>query len=119
ESPQRLGACAVVDEAVQRREDRGARGHRRVIRVGVRDELPALEPHAERAEALLLADLQRLLQGELLRLGEPALGKIPDALLAAATDDRHLAAGAHALEHQAHLARAPPAVVLALRPRMV
>ena len=53
--------------------------------------------------------------GKPFRLGIPALGEIPDALLAAAADDGDLAARVQDAEHQTHLARAPPAVRLALR----
>ena len=49
-----------------------------------------------------------------LRLGIPALGEVPHPLLAAPADDRDLAARVQHLQHQAHLARAPPAVRLAL-----
>ena len=74
---------------------------------------PRCEPHAERAEALLVVEPPRLRERQRLGLGIPALGEIPDALLALPADDRHLAARGEELEHQAHLALAPPAVVLA------
>src|SRR5207344_3415391 len=43
--------------------------------------------------------------------GIPALGEIPDALLALASHNGHFAARGEELEHEAHLALAPPAVV--------
>ena len=56
----------------------------------MRDEPAALEPHADRAEALLVVHRERLVQRERLHVGVPALGEIPDALLAAAADDGDL-----------------------------
>jgi hypothetical protein len=79
----------------------------------VGEELPFPEPHAERAEPLLLEDRARLPPGDPLGLRVEALGEIPDTLLAAAADDGHLAARVQHLQHQAHLALAPPAVRLA------
>ena len=79
----------------------------------MRDEAAALESHAERAEAALLPELPRLGERQRLGLGVPALGEIPDALLAAPPDDGDLAARAEAVEHQAHLPLAPPAVAFA------
>ncbi len=84
-----------------------------VLGLRMRDEPAALEPHAERAEALLLVQPPRLRDRQRLGLGIPALGEIPEALLAAPPDDGHLAARGEELEHQAHLPLAPPAVVLA------
>ena len=51
--------------------------------------------------------------GDRLGLGVPPLGEVPDALLALPADDRDLAARREALEHEAHLPRAPPAMALA------
>src|SRR5205814_10264216 len=84
EVPQRLRAGAVVDEPVEGREERRARGNPAVDGVGVRDPTALLEPHAERAEALLLPERLRLAQGHALRLRIDALGEVPDALLPAA-----------------------------------
>src|SRR5262249_37060318 len=57
--------------------------------------------------------LHRRRDSQRLGLGVPALGEVPDALLAATTDDCDLAACAETLEHQPHLPLAPPAVLLA------
>ena len=57
EVPERLGAGAVVDEPVERGEERRAGRDRRVLGLRVRDQPAALEPHAERAEALLREQL--------------------------------------------------------------
>src|SRR5579885_1643945 len=79
------------------------------------DEAPALALHAERAEQLRLEHALRLPPRHALGLRIPALREIPDALAAAAADDRHLAARAEHLEHQPHLPLPPPAVRLAPR----
>jgi hypothetical protein len=63
EVPERLGAVAVVDEAVERREERRAVGHRPVARVGVREPAALLVADAERPEAPLLAPALGLRQG--------------------------------------------------------
>src|SRR5207253_2705714 len=112
EVPERLGAGAVVDEPVEGREEREALGNRAVLGLWVGDEPPTLQPHADRAEALLVVEPSRLCERQGLGLGVPALGEIPDALLALSADDRDLAASGEELQHQAHLALAPPAVVL-------
>ena len=84
------------------------------VRVGEPASAP-VELHAECAEALLIERALGLGQRDLLRLRVPALGEIPHALLAAPADDRHLPACVQDAEHQAHLARAPPAVRFASR----
>ncbi len=111
EAPEELGARAVVDQPVERREERDAvRRDGAVRRVGMHLELAALEPHAERAEAQLVDQRLGLLPRQLLRLRVPALGEVPDALVAAPADDGDLAAHVQHLEHQPDLARAPPAM---------
>ena len=85
----------------------------------MRDPFAALETHAERAEATGGQLALGLAPGQLLGLREDALGEVPEALLADAAGDRDLAARGHDLEHQPHLAGAPPAVTLARRHQVV
>src|SRR3954468_6194049 len=113
EAPQRLGAVAVGDELVERREEREASPDRAVGHIGVCEPAALLEADAARAEALVLEDPLRLGPAHLLRLGIPALGEVPHALLAAPSDDGHLPARVQHAEHQPHLALAPPAVRVA------
>src|SRR5690242_21160624 len=72
-----------------------------------------LEAHALRAKPFLASAALCLRPRDHLALRKPAVGEIPDALLAAPADDGDLAARAHHLEHQPHLPCAPPAVSLA------
>src|SRR5947209_18949707 len=81
----------------------------------MRDPLALLEPYPLRAEALLLPPALRLRPGDRLRLRIPAVGEVPDALLAATTDDGDLTARVQHAEHEPHLPCAPPPVRLALR----
>src|SRR5204862_4408366 len=84
--------------------------------LGIRMSLPPLsrQPDAERAEAHLGQDPLRVSQRNLLDLRVPALSEIPDALLALPSDDRDLTLRRQDLEHQPHLPRSPPLVVLTL-----
>src|SRR5581483_5467768 len=106
-------------EPVERREERDAAADRAVLGVRMRDEAAAAKLDAERAEAALVDQPLRLAPRDALRLGVPALGEIPDALRPAAADDGDLAARRHALQHQPHLARTPPAVRLPRVPGVV
>jgi hypothetical protein len=69
------------------------------------------EPHAERAEALLLEGAISLAQRQRLGLRVPALGEVPEPLAAAAPDNRDLPVDVQRLEHQPDVALAVPAVV--------
>src|SRR5579859_555795 len=119
EIPEGLGPVAVVNQPVERRQERDAVGRRAVLGVGMREEPASVEAHAERAKASFLVQAPRLRQRQRLGLGIPAVGEIPDALLAPPADDGDLAARREALEHQAHLPLAPPGVLLALVARRV
>ena len=110
EVPQRLGAVAVVDQAVERGEQRRAVGHRPVRRVGVRFPTLLRQPHALRAEAALGQDPLRLAERHGLRLGIPALGEIPEPLAVAPADDGDDAACFEDHQHERDLAVAPPGV---------
>ena len=111
EVPQRLGAVAVIDEAVEGRQEHGAVGHGTVDRVRVRLPLALDEPHALGAEAPLVADPLRHGHRNRLSLRPPARGEVPQALPAAAADDGDLAVMLEGQEHQPDHALAPPAVI--------
>src|SRR3954453_20707519 len=119
EVPERLGAGAVVDQAVERREQDRAVGHRLVAHVRVRDPFALLAPDAERAEPPRLQLALGLAPAQRLRLGVDALTEIPEPLRADAACDGDLAARGQDLQHQPHLAVAPPAVLLAARHQVV
>src|ERR1700752_1840099 len=85
----------------------------------MRDQASALEPDAERAESLLRDAALHLTDRDRLRRRVPAVGEIPHALAAAPSDHRDLAACAQHVEHQAHLADAPPPVRLAVHARVI
>src|SRR5581483_2797488 len=53
----------------------------------------------------------RLLPRRHVHLGVPPLGEVPEPLLAAAADDGDLTASGEHLQHEPHLAAAPPAAV--------
>ena len=72
EVPQRLGAVAVIDEAVEGRQQHGAVGHGTVDRVRVRLPLALDEPHPLAAEAPLVADPLRHGHRNRLSLRPPA-----------------------------------------------
>jgi len=114
ESEERLGAVAVVDQAVEGREERDAVGHRTVGRVGVCFPPGLRQADAERAEASIGEEPIRLADGHPLGLRIPALGEVPDPLLPPSPHDCDLAVRGEDLEHQPHLPGAPPVVVLAL-----
>ena len=67
EAPQRLGPRAVVDQAVEGREQRRPVRHRLVAHVRVREPLALLEANAERAETARLELALGLAPGQLLR----------------------------------------------------
>src|SRR6476646_992150 len=116
ETPQRMGAVAIGDELVERRQEGRARArHCTVFGVRVREPLSLLEPHAAGAEPSVLEDRLRLVPRHLVALGVPGIGEVPEPRLAAASADGHLAARVQHAEHQAHLALAPPAVRVAAR----
>ena len=96
---------------------RRSKGERKVTRSGdapgvgfwMCDETSLVEPHAERAEALLVEEPPRLGQRHGLRLRPPALGDVPQALAGLAARDRDLAAAVEELQHPRELgAGAPP-----------
>ena len=70
------------------------------------------QPDTERPPASLLDQAFRLAPRDRLRRRIDAIGEIPQALLPGAAGDRDLAAQLKDLEHQPHLARAPPAMRL-------
>jgi hypothetical protein len=73
----------------------------------------SLHPDAERVPALLLDQPLRLAPGHRLARREDALAEVPNPLLADAARDRYLAACLQHVEHEPHVAVAPPAVRLA------
>src|SRR5688500_10648210 len=117
--PERFGAVAVVDEAVEGGEEDGAfrDGSVDCIRMSfpvALDELDAL-----RAKAPFLADRVRVPDRDRLGLRPPARREIPEPLAALPAGDRDFSVEVEAEEHQADLPRAPPAVLLAFALRAI
>src|SRR6267154_2440869 len=72
-----------------------------------------LEPDTGGAPPLLRERALGLRVGDPIGLGWiPALREVPETLLAAPADDRDLPANLQELEHDPHVARAPPRVLL-------
>src|SRR6266516_1666824 len=69
-----------------------------------------LEPDAEGTEALLREQLLGFGPRHALGLGVPPLGKVPQTLVPAASDDRNDTPTLEQLEHERHLAASPPRV---------
>src|SRR5882724_250035 len=69
-----------------------------------------LEPDAEGTKALRREQPLGFGPRNALGLGEPALGKVPEALAAPASDDCNDTPTLEQLEHQRHLAASPPGV---------
>ena len=102
EVEERLGAVAVVDQAVEGREERDAIGDRAVGRP--RDAPPSPSRVSRTPSARKRCSAKRALglaQRDLLDLGIPALGEIPQPLSAAAARDGDDAAAVQDLEHDA------------------
>src|SRR5882724_9382276 len=79
-----------------------------------------LEPDTSGAPPLLRERALGLRVGDPIGLGWiPALREVPETLLAATADDRDLPANLQELEHDPHVARAPPRMLLALRRRPI
>ena len=114
EVPQRLGAVAVVDQAVERREQRRAVGDRSVGGVRVGEQAALLEPDAERAEALLVERTPSLRLGHGVAGRVDPLGEIPEPLPPAPSGDGDLAPEVQDRQHVADAPRAVPAVVARL-----
>src|SRR5438067_2793806 len=111
---QRLGPVTVVDEAVERGEKRRAGGHVAVARLRVHLPVSVDPADAERAPALLRQPSPGVGPGDVLDVtGVPALGEIPQPLLALPSDDGDDAATFEQLERERDLAAAPPVVRLA------
>ena len=112
EIEERLCPVAIVDEAIERREERHAIGNLGATHIGV--SLPAglRQPHAERPEALLGEHAVGLAHGHRLGRRIPAFGEIPQPLLSLSTGHRDDAVRVEDLEHQRDLAAAPPAMRL-------
>ena len=109
-----------MDQAVERREQDRAVGHRLVgdLGVGVPLAVPC-PPDAERALLPAFELALGLAPRERLALREDALGEVPDALLAVAPCHRDLAARREDVEHQPHVPVAPPAVAHTRRHHVV
>src|SRR5262249_12823779 len=112
EVEERLGPVAVVDEAVEGREERHSIRHR--AGVDIRMRLPAAvpEPDAERAEALLRVHPLGVAQSNRLHLRIPALREVPEPVPAHPPDDGYDAARVEDLEHERDVASAPPRMLL-------
>src|SRR5262249_32518730 len=110
EAEQRLGAVAVVDETVERREEPRPVRHRPVVGVRVCDPLTLLKPDAECTKTLLSEEAFGLAQRNEVRLRPPTIGEIPQALAAATANACDLPAPMQRLEHQPDLPVPPPAV---------
>src|SRR5439155_15810120 len=109
EAEQRFGSIAVVDEAVERGEERDAIRDGAVS--GLRMCLPAVAgpPYPHRSPQTVLEQPFRLTQRERLGLRIPALGEVPQPLATPAADDGDLAVDVKRLEHAAHVpAPVPP-----------
>jgi hypothetical protein len=113
EAEQRFGSVTVVDQPVERRQERhAARDRTTVACLGMRDPAASLETNAEGAEALLPQDAIGFFERDHLCLRVPALRQIPESLAVAAPDDRDLTAGVQHVEKLSHPALAVPAVRL-------
>src|SRR6478672_2594491 len=108
---ERFGPSAIVDEAVERREQRDAVGDGRVAHFRVRMPLALLEPDAERPKALLGQDPLSLAQRHRVCLGVPAIGQVPEPLSVPSTHYREGPAPVQHLQHHPDLTAAEPAVV--------
>src|SRR6266545_4489262 len=108
EAPQRFGPLAVVDEPVERREKGDPIADGPVVRLGMSQQAPLLEPDTERAEALLREQALGLSDRHALGLGVPARGQVPDSLAVLATDDGNLATPVQGVEHLCHVPVPPP-----------
>ena len=113
EVEERLGSRAVVDQPVERREERRA-AHGTVVGIAVCDPATAALLHAERTEPLLGEVGVCLVVRQRLGITVPTLRDVPQALAAVAADGRDLPARAEELEHSADVAISGPA---ARRPR--
>src|SRR6266550_5692756 len=111
EVEERLGAIAVVHEAVERRQQRRPVGHRRVARVRVGVPLPLLQADTEGPEALLGEDLLGVAQRHRFGLRIPAAGEVPEPLAVSAPHDRERPALVKYLQHHPYLAASEPPVV--------
>src|SRR5207342_1611025 len=116
---ERLGAVAVGDQLVKRREQRDAIRDRAILGVEVGVPPVALEPDAAGTEAELGQPPVGLAKRDSLGLRIPPLGEVPQPLPAAAADDRDLAPVVEGVQHLADTAAAVPAVVARRRPRSV
>ena len=113
EVPERLGAVAVVDEAVERREEVDARGTGPSSASGCATSRPRSQPHAERAEALLVVEPPRLRERRASRSrGYQRSARSQTRCLPCRPTTATWPRACEELEHEAHLALAPPAVVL-------
>src|SRR5438477_735659 len=112
EAEQRPGAITVVDQAVERRQERDAPRHRPVHGVWVGSPLTVLEPDAEGAPTLLAEQPLGLCDRRRLDRWEPALREVPEPVTAAPAHDRNLTAALEQLEHHADVAIAEPAAGL-------
>ena len=88
-----------MNQAVERRQQRGAVGDRLVVRLRVRMPLAALESDAERPEALLGEPPPGLANRHRLRGRIPPLCDVPEPLAAVAAGDRDVSAALEQLEH--------------------
>jgi hypothetical protein len=100
EAEQRLRPVAVVDQPVERREQRHPVGDVAVGRVGVR--LPAVgrRAHAEGAEPAFSEPALGLPQRQRLGLWEPPVGEVPQSLSVRPPRHRHLTPQMKRREHQ-------------------
>src|SRR4030095_6149896 len=114
EVPEELPAIAVVNEPVERREERDAVRHRIVRDLWVHVPPHTVLPDAERTSPLLFYQPLRLAPRRGLPGRKDALAEIPEPLLSDAPRDPDLAAGREDVQHQSHLPAAPPAVVRAI-----
>src|SRR4029450_5659034 len=93
EVEERLGPVTIVDEPVERGQERDAVRDGVVGYVGM--SLPTLlpEPDAERAEALLREGAIGVAQRDSLHVRVPALGQVPQPAAAGTSDDGDDATG--------------------------
>ena len=111
---QRFRSRPVVDQPVERGEERDALPDVPSVQVRMRVPYAPYEAHARGAKSLLLEESLGLAQRHGLGLRVPAVGEIPEPLAAAPADDRNLRPAVQDLEHLGHPARAEPAVRSAL-----
>ena len=81
EVPERLRPVAVVDEAVERGEERRAVGYLAVTGGGMGVEAAPLEADAECLEPLLVVGTLGFRERQRLGLGVPALGEVPEPVV--------------------------------------